>query len=402
MKKIAIWHRYGPADHVQCGGHCIPAVVTELSKHAEVHYFGMKTNNPVPEQIARHAVIHTLPFYFRRSSMRSKVIKTLLWYSAMPWMGLYCRIHKFNAIFIDETIPLTAPIVRFFFGPNLAMTIMDFFLDIYFEKARILKPLCSLLKKIDVTAWRKLPVIYTKVDYTREYLAELGVDKSCIHTVYNPCDTNIFFPSDKKAMRKHFGFTENDVVLVHHGILHPNKGNDRIISAVAELREKFPQLRFLLIGDGAEMQNLKALIAKLNLQDIVIMPGWLPTEADLNKALGSADIGLVMRIGQFTDNFHLTETLSHEMACGLPIIAANLKGIAEVIKDGENGYLFDPKEMTEFKNKLSKLIISPDQRNQFGKQSIKLCKEYCSLERATQLTLNPLLKLLENNVTVHR
>ena len=87
------------------------------------------------------------------------------------------------------------------------------------------------------------------------------------------------------------------------------------------------------------------------------------------------------------------------MACGLPIIAANLKGIAEVIKDGENGYLFDPKDMNEFKTKLSKLINSLNQRNLFGKQSINLCKEYCSLERATQSTLAPLLKLINADQT---
>jgi len=375
----------------------MPLIVRKLAERYEVHYFGMHSAAPVPDLIKQNAILHYLPVYFNRACGRDKVIKTIVWYLAMPFMALRCRFMGVRMVYNDETVPLTAPILRLFFGRNVAITVMDFFLDIYFEKAHLLKPICAMLKRIDVTAWRKLPVIFTKVDYTHEYLAKLGVDRSRIHTIYNPCDPGVFFPADRRAARERWGFFEKDVVLVHHGILHPNKGNDRIIAAIADLRDQLPTLRFLLIGDGAEMQNLKALVGKLNLQDVVIMPGWLPTEADLNLALSASDIGLVMRIGQFTDNFHLTETLSHEMACGLPILAANLKGIAEVIKDGENGCLFDPGDMSEFKSKLVVLTRDRDQRKRFGRSSLKLSAEFCGIERAVEATLQPLLEMIESD-----
>ena len=167
----------------------------------------------------------------------------------------------------------------------------------------------------------------------------------------NPIDHQKFHPIDEKTRAKNrekFGFSENDIVLSHHGILHPNKGNDWILHRIAELKSELPNLKFLLIGNGPEMENLKKISNDLRITESVIFTGWLPTENDLNNAIAASDIGLVMRIGQETDHFHMTDTLSHEMACAKPILAVNLRGIAEIIKNGENGFLFSPEKPEEF------------------------------------------------------
>jgi len=372
----------------------MPEIVRRLAESCEVHYYGMHTDGEVPELIRKHAILHYLPLHFDRASNIDKFMKTSLWYLALPFAALRFRLMGVKAIYNDETVPLTAPLLQLFFGRNVAITVMDFFLDIYGEKAPPLKPLLRLCKWIDRQAWRRLPIIYTKVNYTHEYLARLGVERSRIHTVYNPCDPDKFFPADRESARKTWGYSENDVVLVHHGILHPNKGNDRIIMAISELRKDLPSLRFLLIGDGAEMDTLRDHVRELGIEDIVTMPGWLPSERELNEALNAADVGLVMRIGQYTDNFHLTETLAHEQACGLPIIAADLKGIAEAIVDGETGYLFAPEDMEAFKAKLTELVRNPERRTQFGKASLKTNTDLCSVKRAVNATVDPLLKLV--------
>ena len=96
------------------------------------------------------------------------------------------------------------------------------------------------------------------------------------------------------AARKRFGYDASHLVLMHHGILHPNKGNDRILRSLAKLRPALPQLRYLLVGDGAEMANLRALAKELAIEDIVQFTGWLPKLSDVNEAINAGDIGLVM------------------------------------------------------------------------------------------------------------
>ena len=114
---------------------------------------------------------------------------------------------------------------------------------------------------------------------------------------------------------------------------------------MAGLRARYPELRYLLIGDGPEMARLQNLVQELGLESICTLTGWLPTLPDVNQALNAGDIGLVMRTGAPSDDFHMTGALVHNMACGLPLLAARLGGVSEVVQEGRNGLLFDPSDM---------------------------------------------------------
>lgn len=392
--RVALWHRYGAGDHVTCGGHAIPLVIERLAAGAEVHYFGMRGPTPVPASIRRHATLHTVPFLYDRSTPRAKFASTILWYLALPWIGLWCRFKRVRAVYIDETLPLTAWLAHWFYGGPVAMTVQDFFFNIYMGEHPRLAPLVRVLNAWELASWRRLAVVYTKVDYAHGFLAGHGIDPARLHTVYNPCNRAVFHPADRAAARRRLGFDDGHLVLVHHGILHPNKGNDRVIRALAGLRERLPALRFLLIGNGPAMPGLRRLVAELGLEDIVRLPGWMPTEADLNAALNAGDIGLVMRIGQVSDHFHLTDTLSHEMACGLPILAARLHGVAEVLRDGEDAYLFDPACGDEFTQRLTRLAEDPDLRRRFGAASLRISAEVGDVARAADRILAPLQPLI--------
>ena len=222
-------------------------------------------------------------------------------------------------IWNDETVPFTAPILQFFFGKNVAITVMDFFARIYTEQHPRMRWLSNLVEHIDLEAWRKLPLLFTKVLYTQEFLTGKGVPREVIKLYRNPVDHGKFHPVDesiRKITRDSYGFSDDDIVLSHHGILHPNKGNDWILQRLAELKGDIPSIKLLLAGNGPQMDPLLKLAAQLNISERVVFTGWLPSEIELNNALASADIGLVMRIGQETDHFHMTDTLAHEMACG--------------------------------------------------------------------------------------
>ncbi|MCZ7591967.1 MAG: glycosyltransferase [Kiritimatiellae bacterium] len=95
-----------------------------------------------------------------------------------------------------------------------------------------------------------------------------------------------------------------------------------------------------LLGTVRSSERLQELTKELHLNDIVQMTGWLPKPEDVNIALNAGDIGLVMRVGHASDDFHMTGALVHSMAVGLPILGAQLGGVSEVVHDGIQGYLF--------------------------------------------------------------
>jgi glycosyltransferase involved in cell wall biosynthesis len=186
---------------------------------------------------------------------------------------------------------------------------------------------------------------------------------------------------DRTAARARFGYTDEHVVLVHHGILHPNKGNDLILRALARVRGAIPNIRYLLVGNGSEFERLQQLTAELRLQDIVTLTGWLPQPGDVNVALNAGDIGLVMRVGQQSDDFHMTGALVHNMAVGLPILAARLGGVAEVVRDDVEGFLFPPDRMEEFDRRLIQLARDPALRQRLGRAALAQAHESFDMEK---------------------
>jgi len=394
-KKIALWFRYGPAEHAELW-HALPRLVERLSEHCEVHHFGMRSDKPLPALIADHSTVHFLPFKVNRKSLCDKTTKTLLWYVSLPYVALRCRLMGVDAVYIDETLPLTTFIARLFYGKNIAAAVVDFFVDIYFERIRLLAPVRHVVKSVDFVSWRGLPVLFTKTEKARTFLSGKRIPKGHVHVVHDPCDPALYHPVDKTAARRHFSLPEQRLIIVHHGILHPNKGNDRILRALAGLKPQLPQLLYLLVGTGPDEGSLKSLVTDLNLQAHVVFTGWLPRPKDVNLALNAADIGLVMRIGQESDDFHVTGALVHNMACGLPVLAARLAGIEEIVKEGEHGLLFDPGNMDEFKTQCRKLADSPELRDRLGRAALDLSRELFDIDRVTEQIVSPLLAMMDS------
>jgi len=390
---VAFGFRYGPGEHAQLF-HALPQVIEALSRHVEVHYYGPRSRTGIPDAICRHATLHQLPWHVDRTRRGDKWIKTALWLLALPWVARHARRQGARVFYLDETIPFTASIARRCFGPHTVLTVADLFVDIYLTRSRPARGLARWIRRVDERAWQRLPLIFTRARATRTYLEGLGIDPARVHPVYDPCDFTVFHPGDRAAARKIHGYSADEIVLVHHGILHPNKGNDRILRAVAALAPQHPRLRFLLVGDGPDMPRLKRLVAELDLAGRCQLTGWLPTREALNTALNSADIGLVMRIGAPSDDFHMTGALVHSMACGLPILAARLGGVCEVVREDENGLLFHPGDPEELQQKLALLVTDPARRARLGSAALADARRLFAIDRTVRETVEPLLNLV--------
>lgn len=390
--RIAFAFRYGPAEHAELF-HALPALLERLSEEADVHYFGLRSARPPAIVLPMSVRYHHLPLRVNRRSGRDKVFKTLLWTALTPWIARRCRRLGVDALYFDETIPLTAGLALRHFGPRVAMTIADIFVDVYAERSRLVRRLRPRLMAADERAWKRLPLIFTRARAACDWLVSRGVPRERVRTVYDPCDFGLYHPGDRAAARRKWGYAESNIVLVHHGILHPNKANDWVIAALAPLMARRRELRFLLVGDGPEMPRLRRLVAELGLGDRVRLTGWLPRPEDVCEALNAADIGLVMRRGERSDDFHLTGALVHNMACGLPILAARLGGVSEVVREGVNGWLFAPTDAEEFRAKLEIALAQPELRTQFGRQAHNDARTLFSIERVVAETAEPLLAL---------
>jgi glycosyltransferase involved in cell wall biosynthesis len=136
--------------------------------------------------------------------------------------------------------------------------------------------------------------------------------------VLNYPDPRIFHRGAERARRG------DEFVICYPGTLSRHQGVDIAVEAVALLREKAPGLRFRIIGDGPERENLKRLIAERGLEDRVTLSGLIPLE-QVADAMASVDLGVVPKRKEGFGDIAFSTKIMEFMAMGVPVLASRTR-----------------------------------------------------------------------------
>ncbi len=135
-------------------------------------------------------------------------------------------------------------------------------------------------------------------------------------------------------LRQHFGLKAEDKVLLYLGRISKEKNIAEIIEAMPEYMRTREQVRFLIVGGGPEMENLKETVAEQKMQDKIIFTGSQPWD----------NIGLFYQLGDVFVSASQSETQGltyiEAMAAGLPVVARKDKCLEDILKPGWNGFDF--------------------------------------------------------------
>ena len=196
-------------------------------------------------------------------------------------------------------------------------------------------------------------------NYTRNKIIEvhgLAEDK-CV--VLNNC-LNPFLPlpslhKKSEALLNKFGFTASDKILMTLSRLSSKekyKGYVKVIKAIAGLKEKYPNIKYLIAGryDKREKVFLDTLINKLELQSTVIMPGYIKSE-ELEKCFAMCDLYIMP---SSKEGFGIV--FIEAMYYGLPVIAGNADGSADALLNGKLGQLVKPDDVEEISKAITNVI----------------------------------------------
>ncbi len=162
-------------------------------------------------------------------------------------------------------------------------------------------------------------------------------DKSKIYTAQGGIDTAQFRPMESTALREQWQVGAEHFVFAVAGAYDPprGKGQRDFLLAAARIHQQCPNARFLLIGRGSLAGTLQEDIAKLGLTE----RAWLtPYCLDMPKAMNAIDCLVHPAVG--TEAFGLV--VCEALACGRPVIAADVDGIPETVMDAESAWLVPP------------------------------------------------------------
>jgi glycosyltransferase involved in cell wall biosynthesis len=163
----------------------------------------------------------------------------------------------------------------------------------------------------------------------RDRLIELGADPARAVVLRNGVDTAAFHPVDRDAARAALGLTRPTLVSV--GGLIERKGHHRTIEAMLAL----PDFCLLIVGEGPERAALEAQISSLGLAGRVRLLGPQP-HARLPQFYGAADAMVLASSREGWAN-----VLLESMACGTPVVASNIPGNPEVVREPAAGLVVE-------------------------------------------------------------
>jgi len=171
---------------------------------------------------------------------------------------------------------------------------------------------------------------------------------------------------DRSEKRKELGISELSTVLITVAELIPRKNHIQVLKALSKLTKT--NFHYLIVGNGEIEQKLKKAVNELMLQDKVSFLGF---RRDVPELMVSSDIFVLT-----SRHEGLTRAVMEAMAVGLPIIATDVRGNRDLVKNGENGYLVPLDDVEQTAIAIERLIDSEDLRRSMGEKSKELVRPY--------------------------
>jgi len=153
------------------------------------------------------------------------------------------------------------------------------------------------------------------------------------------------------------------------------KRPDLFFKIAKQLLREYESLQFIWIGGGVLLKEFKKLIKENKLQNKILAVGQKSTK-EVKKLLSTFDIFVL------TSQWEgLPIALIEAMFARKPIVAFDVGGVKELVKDGFNGYLIPFENLALFKEKLVTLILNSELRKKMGENGYKFAKKNFTLER---------------------
>ncbi len=177
------------------------------------------------------------------------------------------------------------------------------------------------------------------------------------HIIPNGVDTNFFRP-DIKPLQEYLEYYPR---LLFVGRFEPRKGLKYLLRALSIIKKEFPNFLLLIVGKGVFGYSYQEYLSEEVKKNIVFC-GAVSFE-ELPRFYATANIFVAPSIGAESFGIVLLEA----MACGKPIVASNIPGYREILKNGREGFLVRPCDSREIGEKIIELAREPRRAEEMGK-----------------------------------
>jgi len=215
-------------------------------------------------------------------------------------------------------------------------------------------------------------------------------DASRMCVIHNGVDPRRFFPDAvaRTRARKEFGYDDAHVVIGIAARLTEAKGHRFLFEAAAQIKNQFPNMRLLVLGQGDLEAHLNQRARDMGINDIVRFAGF---RTDIGDCMQAFDLGVQPSIECEASSFSVME----QMATGKPIVTSDHGGTKEIVRDGVDGYVVPQGTVGPLAEALGRLVADATLRQTMGESTRARVYDEFTLELLAERTLDAYRRAME-------
>jgi glycosyltransferase involved in cell wall biosynthesis len=213
-------------------------------------------------------------------------------------------------------------------------------------------------------SWGTDRVIAVSEKVRQSYVIGGGLNESKVVTIHNGIDIDKFDErGNGGSLRRELMLEGSGPVIGVVARFVEQKGHVYLLEAAREVAREFPDVRFVLLGDGPMRNMLVERTEEYGLRDNILFAG---IRHDMAEVYPLMDISV---LASLAEGFSIT--VLESMASGLPVVVTDVGGNAEIVIEGENGFLVPPKDPAALARKILLLLKDPEKRTLMGASARK-------------------------------
>jgi glycosyltransferase involved in cell wall biosynthesis len=222
---------------------------------------------------------------------------------------------------------------------------------------------------LDVFTSRHADLVISVSPKGEKFFARIGVEKPKLKLIPTGIETNSYKVREevRQSVRNEFG-VKDDVLLGFVGRLSEEKNLFTLVEAFASALKCTKKLKLILVGPGPLQKRLEMISLERNASDKIVLTG---IRYDVNRILSAFDIFV---LPSYTEG--CSTSLQEAMAAGRAIIASDIPGIREFVRDHVEAVLVNPYEVDELKQAILLLYRNPTLRTELGRRAEEKVKLY--------------------------
>lgn len=184
---------------------------------------------------------------------------------------------------------------------------------------------------------------------------------------------------DRLAVRASLGITNGSHLVAMIACFKPQKSPLDFIKIARLVLDELKEAEFLLVGDGELRPRIEALASQLKIADKVHLTGW---RTDIPQIMHSIDLLVLTSLWE-----GLPRVFPQAMAAGIPVVASDVNGTREAIRDGVNGFVMQPHDIQGMARKVLYLLKHPEEARAMGSNGKGMVQEFDIREMLRQQEL---------------